>query len=160
MLRAAAFPAWNFKAIISVAFAAFFACATVCVCECVCHTHCLPLSLSLCRLLCVCFALRCLAASSFLFYFIQYNSSPCPAAVLHTPPPFHHASTTCPPPSLPLSALPLPTHGTTWGRSCSFCDCFLAISFFANAAGLYLHYSARRGATGAVQKGAVQLTTS
>lgn len=83
------------------------------LCVCASLTPCLPLSLSLCRLLCVCFALRCLAASSFLFYFIQYNSSPCPAAVLHTPPPFHHASTTCPPPSLPLSALPLPTHSTT-----------------------------------------------
>lgn len=83
----------------------------LCVCDCVCVSVCasltpclsLPLPLSLCRLLCVCFALRCLAASSFLFYFIQYNSSPCPASVLHTPPPFHHASTTCPtPPPCPV----------------------------------------------------------
>lgn len=37
---APAFPAWNFKAIISVAFAAFFLCVCVCLCLFLCPSRC------------------------------------------------------------------------------------------------------------------------
>lgn len=84
------------------------------LCESVCVYFSLSLppsfSLSLCRLLCVCFALRCLAASSFLFYFIQYHSSPCPRrSVAHAtplPPRLNYLPTPLPCPVCIRSATP------------------------------------------------------